>query len=139
MQAVKKNENILLLMWTATIISTIGSLFYSEIKGFIPCEFCWYQRILMYPLVVIYTVSLIKKDVKITIPGIWLSGIGILVAGYHYGMQKIQVLQSQGESCGIVPCNIEYVNYFGFVTIPFLAFIAFLFIFTCNILYIKRK
>lgn len=92
----------------------------------------------MYPLVVIYSVVLVKKNLSITIPAIWLSGIGILVSGYHYAMQKIPALHSQGESCGIVPCNAEYVNYLGFITIPLMAFVAFTLIFIFNMICIKR-
>ena len=31
-------------------IATGGSLFFSQVAGFVPCELCWFQRICMYPL-----------------------------------------------------------------------------------------
>ncbi|SES70011.1 disulfide bond formation protein DsbB [Oceanobacillus limi] len=134
-----KNENLLLGIWTVSIIATAGSLFYSEVMGYIPCELCWYQRILMYPLVIIYGVSIWKKDINLVLPGFILSGIGMFVSTYHYLVQKLPALQDAGDACGLVPCNAAYVNYFGFVTIPFLAGIAFVLIFVLSLLLLKQN
>lgn len=136
----KKAENLLLLIWVQAFVATTGSLFYSEVMGYIPCELCWYQRILMYPLVVIYGVALFKKDIKMTFAGLILSGIGFLVSTYHYLIQKVSAFQELGGSCsGAVPCNAVYVNYFGFVTIPFLAGVAFLVIFVLHLMLLKEQ
>lgn len=129
----KKSETILLIIWTQSLVATLGSLFFSEIMGYIPCDLCWIQRILMYPIVVITTVALIKKNVAIAIPSIILSGIGMVVSAYHYGLQKLPLLQNAGGICGNVPCNLQYINYFGFITIPFLAGVAFIVIFIAHI------
>ncbi|WP_068675743.1 disulfide oxidoreductase [Oceanobacillus sp. Castelsardo] len=131
----KKAENLLMLAWTQAFIAMAGSLFYSEAMGYIPCELCWYQRILMYPLVIVYGVAAIKKEINIILPGVILSGIGIVVSFYHYLVQKVPAMQEIGGSCiGGVPCNVMYVNYFGFITIPFLALVAFIVIFVLSIL-----
>lgn len=138
MRLSKKQETILLLMWTQSLLATLGSLFYSEIMGYIPCELCWIQRILMYPQVIIIGVALIKQNKSIAIPAVWLSGIGIFVSIYHYGIQKIPFLQNAGGMCGEIPCNLQYVNYFNFITIPFLAGFAFLIILILSVLLYKR-
>ena len=138
MRLSKKQETILLLMWTQSLLATLGSLFYSEIMGYIPCELCWIQRILMYPQVIIIGLALIKQNKSIAIPAVWLSGIGILVSIYHYGLQKVPFLQNADGMCGEVPCNLQYVNYFNFITIPFLAGIAFAIILILSILLYKR-
>lgn len=136
----KKAENLLLIAWSQAIIATAGSLFYSEVMGYVPCELCWYQRIIMYPLVFIYGVAAIKKEISIALPGLFMSGIGILVSTYHYLIQKVSAFQELGGSCtGGVPCNAVYVNYFGFITIPFLALIAFTVIFIVHLLLIKEN
>ncbi|WP_010650088.1 disulfide oxidoreductase [Oceanobacillus massiliensis] len=136
----KKAENLLLLIWVQAILATGGSLFYSEIMGFIPCELCWYQRILMYPLVVIYGFAAIKKEISVTLPGLILSGIGMFVSIYHYMVQKVPAFHEMGGSCtGGVPCNAVYVNYLGFVTIPFLAGIAFIVIFVLQFMLLKEQ
>ncbi len=115
----KTHENTLLFIWSVSLIATFGSLFYSEIMGFTPCELCWVQRIFMYPLVIIYGMALWKKSVQMALPGLILSGIGMFVSVYHYLTQKIPMLREAGGSCGIIPCHTEYVNYLGFITIPF--------------------
>lgn len=135
----KRAENILLLIWVQAFLATTGSLFYSEVMGYVPCELCWYQRILMYPLVVIYGVALFKKDIKMGLAGLFLSGIGILVSTYHYLIQKVSAFQELGGSCtGGVPCNAIYVDYFGFITIPFLAGVAFIVIFVLHLILLKE-
>jgi len=134
----QKSEVVLFIAWVQAVIAVLGSLYFSEVKDFIPCEMCWFQRILMYPLVLLYGISLIKKDLRYAEGGLYLSGIGILVSAYHYGIQKVPALQHGGGSCGIVPCDGQYINLFGFITIPFLAGMAFIVIFTCH-LWLKRK
>lgn len=138
MENAKRNETLLMIIWTQSLVAVLGSLFFSEILGYVPCELCWIQRILMYPLVIIYGTALIKKDTSIALPGLILSGIGMIVSIYHYMVQKVPALQEAGGSCGAVPCNTEYVNYFGFVTIPFLAGTAFIIIVILHILILKR-
>lgn len=133
----KANETLLLLIWAQTLAATLGSLFFSEVMDFVPCELCWVQRIFMYPLVIIYGTALIKKNTVIALPGLILSGIGICVSIYHYLVQKLPALQNAGSSCGVVPCNTEYVNYFGFITIPFLAGTAFMIIVVLHIILLK--
>ncbi|MEC5423682.1 disulfide oxidoreductase [Virgibacillus sp. C22-A2] len=138
-QLTKKAENLLMLLWAQAFVALSGSLFYSEIMGYIPCELCWIQRVLMYPLVVIYGLAAIKKEISIALPGLVLSGIGILVSTYHYLVQKLPALQEAGGACGLVPCNVTYVNYFGFITIPFLAGTAFIIIFVLHLILLKQQ
>ncbi|MGI8314503.1 disulfide oxidoreductase [Halobacillus mangrovi] len=133
------HETYLFVIWATALVATAGSLFFSEVLKYEPCELCWYQRILMYPLIFVYGAALVKKNQEIAIPGIILSGIGMLVSIYHYSIQKVPAL-SDGGACGLVPCNAQYVNYFGFVTIPFLAGLAFIIIFiTHGTLLMKKR
>jgi disulfide bond formation protein DsbB len=135
----KRAENLLLMIWVQAFVATVGSLFYSEVMGYIPCELCWYQRILMYPLLVIYGVALWKKNVETALSGLILSGIGFVVAVYHYLVQNVPAFQEAGGACtGAVPCNAIYVNYFGFITIPFLSGVAFLVIFVLHLFLMKE-
>lgn len=133
----QEQEWFWLLLWGITLLSLFGSLFYSEIMNYVPCELCWVQRILMYPLVIIYGVAAAQKNLSIALPGLILSCIGVCVSIYHYLIQKLPVLDEAGAMCGDVPCNLQYVNYFGFITIPFLAGIAFLSIIVCHVILIK--
>lgn len=121
------NKSIL-AAWLVALIATIGSLFFSERMGFIPCTLCWYQRILMYPLVFLLGVAFYRNDKKIYVYALPLSIIGICVSSYHYALQKIPSLQEFSACTSGVPCSGQYINWFGFVTIPFLALLAFVMI-----------
>lgn len=121
-------ENSLYLSWAVAVVAMLGSLYYSEIAGFIPCTYCWYQRIAMYPLVILIGIAAVRKDFKQTIYVIPLAAIGFGIAVFHYLIQKTSLFGEVGTACGIIPCNTDYVNYFGFITIPFLAATAFLLI-----------
>lgn len=133
----KKMENALLAMWTVAIVATAGSLYFSEIRGYEPCELCWYQRILMYPLVLILTVAYIQKNTKIAVTTATFSIIGACISLYHYSLQKLDFLSESAPACGRVPCTGEYINYFGFITIPFLALTAFIIIAVLSFLMLK--
>ena len=115
------------LAFVIALVATLGSLYYSEIAGFIPCRLCWYQRILMYPLVVVTLVGALKRDEYLPAYVLPLSLVGLLVSGYHMLLEKGVFPPS--ATCAIdVPCNISYVNYLGFITIAVMAFTAFLLI-----------
>ncbi|WP_152656604.1 disulfide oxidoreductase [Oceanobacillus sp. CFH 90083] len=111
--------------WLVASIATLGSLYFSEIKDFIPCELCWYQRIAMYPLAVILGIATFKKDFKIKRYVLPIAVIGWSISLYHYLQQKVPGFAPLKPCVGGVPCNMEYINWLGFMTIPFLAFVAF--------------
>ncbi|WP_445486515.1 disulfide oxidoreductase [Niallia sp. 03133] len=131
-------ENILFLAWIAAVISMFGSLYFSEIKEFEPCTLCWYQRILMYPFVIILGLAVIRKDYRITFYTMIISAIGGFTSLYHYSLQKFSLLSNSAPSCGRVPCSGEYINWYGFITIPFLALIGFIIIFVCSLIIWKK-
>ena len=134
----KTKENILFIAWATSIVATFGSLYFSEIREFIPCTLCWYQRIVMYPFTMLLGIAVVKKDFQISFYSAILSGIGILLSTYHYGLQKLTFLQESAPSCGMVPCTGEYINWLGFITIPFLALTAFIIIFICSLIIWKN-
>lgn len=114
--------------WIAAILAMLGSLYFSEILNFVPCTLCWYQRILMYPLVVILGISIFKKDYNASIYALPFSILGMFFSLYHYLLQKSSIF-SEIHICNTgIPCNAEYINLLGFITIPLLALIAFTFI-----------
>lgn len=133
----KRLENHLLFLWTVSFVATLGSLYYSEIKGFEPCLLCWYQRILMYPIVLIGAIALVQKNAKIALTTAVFSLIGGGISLYHYSLQKLSFLQQSAPACGNVPCTGQYVNYFGFITIPFMALVAFILIFVTSLRMLK--
>jgi disulfide bond formation protein DsbB len=68
-----------------------------------------------------------------------MSAIGVLISLYHYGIQKIDFLTDAAPACGRVPCTGMYINWLGFITIPFLASTAFSIIFISSLMILKRK
>jgi disulfide bond formation protein DsbB len=127
-----QRETFLFVAWVTSTLAMFGSLYFSEIRQYEPCELCWYQRILMYPLVLILGIAVIKKDYKVAFYSMWLSAIGALISSYHYSLQKISLVAENAPACGRVPCTGQYINWLGFITIPFLALIAFIIIFACS-------
>lgn len=113
-----------ILALVVAITATLGSLYYSEVVGFVPCTLCWYQRILMYPLTLIILVGIVRQDEALPFYVLPFSLSGMGVSSYHYLIQN--GVFSHPATCTVgVPCSLRYVNYLGFITIPFLAFTAF--------------
>ena len=137
MNKIKKIENTLFCAWASSFVATIGSLYFSEVLHFEPCNLCWYQRILMYPLVIILGIAVIKKDYKIGVYSFPIASIGSCIAFYHYLIQKVPSL-STDKLCGRIPCTGDYINWFGFITIPLLALLAFLIICICSFILFKE-
>lgn len=113
----------LLAAWTALC----GSLFFSQVLGWIPCTLCWYQRILMYPLAVIIAVGILRRDPALHLYVLPLSSLGACVSLYHYLLIKTHLFPPPPCTVG-VPCTVDYLNWLGFINIPLLALTAFLII-----------
>ncbi|MET3696434.1 thiol:disulfide interchange protein DsbB [Bacillus oleivorans] len=133
-----RRETYLFIAWAASVVAMFGSLYFSEVRMYEPCVLCWYQRILMYPQAIILGIAVVKKDFSISLYTLILSSIGALISLYHYSIQKVSFLAENSISCGRVSCTGEYINWFGFVTIPFLALIAFIIIINFSLLIWKK-
>ncbi|PPA69093.1 disulfide oxidoreductase [Jeotgalibacillus proteolyticus] len=123
-----KSQLFLLLAWLVSMVATLGSLYFSEIRGFIPCDLCWFQRIFMYPLTIILGVGAFQNDLSVKRFVFPMALIGGSISVMHYMEQKIPGFGGIKPCVSGVPCNAQYINWFGFVTIPFLALTAFLLI-----------
>ena len=124
-------DHYLFLGFLVSLVATLGSLFYSDILGYNPCKLCWYQRIFMYPQVILFLVAIkSKKNWSIVWNSLVLSVIGGLIAGYHYLMQ-VGVVSEGG--CDVVGYSAKCSEYFGlsygFITIPFMSLVAFVLLF----------
>lgn len=120
-------RGLLLLAWATSLVATAGSLYYSEVAGFPPCLLCWWQRIAMYPLVLVLGVGTLAADERAWRYGLPLSAGGLLVAAYHVLIQHRPALDV--VTCeAAAPCTVRYVAEFGFVSIPVMAGSGFLLI-----------
>ena len=112
--------------WLLAAISMLGSLFFSEVMGVAPCVLCWYQRITMYPLVVILLVGMFPLDIRVVRYALPLAVIGWGLGIYHYLIysgyipESLQPCDETGVSCSEI--NLEL---FGFITIPMMSILAF--------------
>jgi disulfide bond formation protein DsbB len=115
--------------WVVALGSTLGSLYFSEVANFVPCNLCWYQRIAMYPLVLILGIAAVRRDLSIRLYAIPLAAIGALVSTYHYALEWFPELDYGACKAGI-PCTQVWFREFGFISLPFLALVAFLLVIT---------
>jgi disulfide bond formation protein DsbB len=118
------------LAWLVSLVATAGSLYLSEVLLYEPCKLCWLQRIFMYPQVILLGIAAFRNDraiIKYTLP---LSIIGGSISLFHYAEQKIPALAKLAPCKVGIPCNIDYLDWWGFVTIPFMALIAFVLMIT---------
>jgi len=117
------------LAFIVAVIAMLGSLTYSNIIGYEPCELCWFQRILMYPQVILLGMALIKKDYKMANYSIVLSIIGALIAVYNY---LLQIGVAPATTCSAVEysvsCSQQFILQYGYITIPMMALSAFVLI-----------
>ena len=120
-------KNALLFSFIVALVSTLGSLFYSEIAHFEPCKLCWFQRILMYPQVLLLGFAFLKRDNHIGKYAMLLSGVGGVIALYHYLLQRgiVQELVPCSAVGYSVSCSQKFVMQFGYITIPLMALSAF--------------
>ncbi len=95
---------------------TIGSLYFSQVKGLIPCELCWFQRIFMFPIPIVLAISGYRQDKKGYIYALSLALIGLVIALYHL---SIQGDPSASLTCGgTESCTDEPFFWFSWLSIP---------------------
>lgn len=124
--------------WTISLIAMLGSLYFSEVAHFPPCTLCWYQRIAIYPLVFMIPLGIIRKDVRhlpyyalaITIPG-------LLVSLYHNLLYYKLIPDALAPCVAGISCTTQYIEWFGFVTIPLLSLAALILIIICMVALIR--
>ena len=110
-------------------VATFGSLYFSEVRGMMPCKFCWLQRIFMYPLPIILGVAYLRKAKDIFYYVFPLSLIGMILGGYHYFVQINPEPLAPCSAVGFsVSCSERFFTHFGYITIPFMSLTAFTFI-----------
>lgn len=116
---------LIFVCWLIATISTLGSLFFSEVMELVPCILCWYQRIFMFPLAVILLVGLFPLDRHVVRYALPVAAIGLLFTVYHcllfYGFipENLQPCR-QGVSCADASMEL-----FGFLPIPLLSLASF--------------
>lgn len=128
-------SNLAYLAWFQGLIATLGSLFFSEVMDLAPCILCWYQRIMMYPLVFILTVGILLRDQRLRYYVLPLSITGLIISIYHNLLYYNIISESLAPCTAGVSCTTRQIELFGFITIPLMALTAFTVITFSMILY----
>lgn len=121
------------------LIATLSSLYLSEVLHWTPCVLCWYQRICMYPLVIVTGVGVIRRTDDWPLTTMILGGIGWMIALYHSLLQWGVISEALAPCVEGVSCVTKHFAWFGFITIPFLSFVAFTVIIAMSLLAWKEK
>jgi disulfide bond formation protein DsbB len=124
--------------WTVSLVATMGSLFFSEVMLLPPCVLCWYQRICMYPLAVIFTVGLVGHDRKVTQYAWPFALVGLAIAIYHNLLYYHLSPESITPCATGVSCTDRQIEWLGFITIPLLSLAAFCIIVGCLVWFVAR-
>lgn len=111
--------------WLVATVSTLAALFLGEVMGYTPCVLCWYQRICMFPLVLILGAGLFPFDRNVVRYALPLALAGWLLAVFHWAVASGLVPESATPCSQGVPCSVELVSWFGFLTLPLLSVLAF--------------
>ena len=133
-----RNWTLLFLTWIIVTAATLGSLFFSHVMEFAPCVLCWYQRIFLFPLVIILARGLFPFDKRVVSYALPLAIGGWLTALYH-NLLYSKIIPQELQPCSQgVSCTEKYIDLFGFLTIPMLSLIGFSTIITLLFLLKKR-
>jgi len=118
----------IVLAWIVATVTTLGSLYYSEHAGFVPCELCWYQRIVMYPLVIVLAVAALRRDRWVWITALVFVVVGAPLSLYHWLVERVPAFEESSSCSAVAPCSTPWFEKLGFVTLAWMAMSAFLLI-----------
>jgi disulfide bond formation protein DsbB len=120
-------EQGIAIAFFVALVATLSSLFYSQIAGFTPCNLCWYQRIFMYPQVILLGLAWLKKEKQIIDYSLILAFIGWIISLYYnyLGWGGAALTACATSSFVGISCLRRYVFEFGYITIPLMALSAF--------------
>ena len=133
------NWVLVFVAWLLACVSMLGSLFFSEVMDLAPCVLCWYQRICMYPLVLILPAALFPFDRRVARYAAPLSLLGFAIAVFHLLLIAGYIPESIKPCVKGIPCSEVQIQWLGFVTIPLLSAASFLAISVLLILAHRRS
>ncbi len=124
-EAIWSGWSVLFAAWVLVTTATLGSLFFSEVMDVPVCVLCWYQRIAMYPLVLILAIGLLPYDPKVIRYAAAMAGAGWLLALYHVLLVAGIIPESAQPCVQGIPCSETHISILGFLNIPTLSLLIF--------------
>ena len=116
-------------LWAAFVVAAVatgGSLFFSQVANYVPCELCWFQRICMYPLSILTLLMALANDHRAARYLLPLPIVGAGLAIYHMLVERGVVGQTAGCSISAPGgCATKWVDELGYLTIPTLTLTGF--------------
>lgn len=132
-------KDVIFLGWLVALGASFGSMALSEVFDLVPCALCWYQRVMMFPLAFILGVGVYRKDNNAAYYVLPISIVGALLAFYHSLLQW-GIIKEVVKTCSIdSSCAEPQINWFGFITIPFMALVTFLVITGLMFIQVRRN
>jgi disulfide bond formation protein DsbB len=134
-QPAEPNEYLIYAAWVISLVATVGSLFFSEVMELPPCVLCWYQRIAMYPLVIVIGAGILMRDRRLKYYALPLALIGLAISVYH-NLLYYGIVPESITPCTLgISCTSRQIEWLGFITIPLMALAAFVLISACLLFY----
>lgn len=116
---------LLQISFLVVVVATFGSLYFGEVLKYPPCSLCWYQRICMYPLSVVFASALWTEDRRHFRYSMPLAIFGFVIASYHNLLYYHFIPDSITPCAQGVSCTTKQIEIFGFLTIPLMSWISF--------------
>ena len=131
--------SLIFACWLIALMAVLGSLFFGGVMGLKPCVLCWYQRIFMYPLAVLFLVGMFPLDrsvLRYTLP---LAVIGWGFAIYHYLLYSGYIPEGLQPCSEDLPCTKINLELMGFITIPMLSILSYTAIIVLLLIFRNRR
>jgi len=116
---------LIFISWLIALVSTLGSLFFSEVMGLVPCVLCWYQRILIFPLALILLLGLFPLDKSIIKYALPFAVLGLIFTIYHLFLFYGFIPEDLKPCTQGIPCDDDSMILFDVLPIPWLSLVAF--------------
>ena len=130
-------KNSIEISMLAATFASLSTLFLSEVALLAPCELCWYQRVFMFPQVIILGIALLKNDTKVRFTSLVLSVIGLGIAVYHILLQFYPAFFPCTDRA--ISCALTQFKDFGYVTIPVMSATVFALIILLMLFGLRKK
>lgn len=121
--------------WLIALLSMVGSLFFSVVMELPACDLCWYQRIAIYPLVLIIGTGILTRDGRMKAYALPLAVVGLTISVYHNLLYYGFIPEGITPCSEGIPCNAVQLELLGFITIPLMGLVAFVSVTLCLFFY----